>query len=249
MKSWPAGEVRRIERAFSPKFQHFGFYILRAFIRRVPSAIEGLYACADFPIVLVEKDISGIFKLRAGYTYEEIPDKFKDERGQYPAPTWSKEDVQKWDRETGMVTGFPLRPWILSKLHIPCTPEEYYQLKNQTSYENWVYEKCESPIEKQFADELINRGLLLRPQRWITVDNELYKIDFADDEYKLAVELDGHDFHKTREQRTHDAKRERALQSQGWTVIRFTGSEVFQNVGRCVDELIGIRHMQARRRC
>jgi len=240
LKSWPAGEVRRIERAFSPKYQHFGFYMLRSFVRRVPSAIEGLYAHVDMPVILVERGTNDIFKVLADYTYEDLPDRFKDERGQYPRPTWANEDIRKWDRDIGMVTGFPLRPWIRSKLNIPCTSEEYYQLKSQVSYENWVYKTCDSPIERQFAGELIKRGLRLTPQKWVAVGSERYKIDFADDTHKLAVELDGHDFHKTREQRTNDAKRERALQSQGWTVIRFTGSEVFQDTAKCVDELVAI---------
>ena len=64
-----------------------------------------------------------------------------------------------------------------------------------------------------------------------------YRIDFAYPDKKLAVELDGHDYHKTKEQRKYDAKRDRALSLEGWNVIRFTGSEVYQNAQKCVDEI------------
>lgn len=36
------------------------------------------------------------------------------------------------------------------------------------------------------------------------------------------------------------SQRERALQAIGWNVIRFTGSEIFHNVNKCVDDLIRI---------
>jgi REase_MTES_1575 len=46
----------------------------------------------------------------------------------------------------------------------------------------------------------------------------------------LAVECDGHDFHeKTKEQAEHDKKRDRDLQSMGWSVARFTGAEIVRD--------------------
>ena len=53
-----------------------------------------------------------------------------------------------------------------------------------------------------------------------------YRIDFALPSVKLAIEVDGHEWHSSKERRTHDAKRDRWLVRQGWTVMRFTGSEL-----------------------
>ena len=64
-----------------------------------------------------------------------------------------------------------------------------------------------------------------------------YRLDFALLNEKIAIEIDGHEFHKTREQRTNDAKRERYLQSKGWKVIRFTGTEIFGNILNCLEEM------------
>lgn len=45
---------------------------------------------------------------------------------------------------------------------------------------------------------------------------------------KVAVELDGHEFHeRTKEQARRDKQKDRTLQRLGYTVFRFTGAEVF----------------------
>ncbi len=64
----------------------------------------------------------------------------------------------------------------------------------------------------------------------------IYKVDFVYD--KCVIEIDGHEFHKTKEQRERDYKRERYLMRQGYTVIRYMGTEVFLNPKECVIEAI-----------
>jgi very-short-patch-repair endonuclease len=50
-----------------------------------------------------------------------------------------------------------------------------------------------------------------------------------------VVECDGHDFHeRTKEQAKRDRKRDRAMQSAGFLVMRFTGSEVYADAIGCV---------------
>lgn len=57
----------------------------------------------------------------------------------------------------------------------------------------------------------------------------------------FAIECDGHDFHeKTKEQSTHDRKRERELIAEGYTVIRFSGSEIYQDPSKCASEVFDI---------
>lgn len=58
---------------------------------------------------------------------------------------------------------------------------------------------------------------------------------------KIAIEIDGHMFHeKTKEQVTRDKKRERKLISNDWKIVRFSGSEVYNQCSKCVDEMIGL---------
>lgn len=93
----------------------------------------------------------------------------------------------------------------------------------------------ESPIERKFWDALSeNVEYNVIPQLHIGK----YRVDFAIKELRIAIELDGHDYHKTKEQRSYDARRERYLQRNGWRVIRFTGSEVWRDVTKCVNELL-----------
>lgn len=54
----------------------------------------------------------------------------------------------------------------------------------------------------------------------------------------FAVELDGHDFHeRTKEQARRDRSRDRRVQSLGWRVFRYTGSEVYADSVDCVWQL------------
>ncbi|MCL6443424.1 MAG: endonuclease domain-containing protein [Alicyclobacillus sp.] len=49
-------------------------------------------------------------------------------------------------------------------------------------------------------------------------------------QYKFVIECDGHDFHeKTKEQAAHDKKRDREMTSMGYIVMRFTGSEIWND--------------------
>lgn len=47
---------------------------------------------------------------------------------------------------------------------------------------------------------------------------------------KIIIECDGHDFHeKTKEQAQHDKERDRFLTSKGYIILRYTGSEIYNN--------------------
>ncbi len=96
-----------------------------------------------------------------------------------------------------------------------------------------LFRLCESPVETRFYLYSLGRIPNLRPQ----IEIGFYRVNFALIEKKIAIEIDGHEYHKTREQRTYDAQRERYLQLNGWRVIRFTGSEVSRNPTGCIDEV------------
>lgn len=64
----------------------------------------------------------------------------------------------------------------------------------------------------------------------------IYLVDFVYG--SCAVEIDGHEYHKTKEQREYDYKRDRYLLKRGYTVIRFMATEVFLDAKKCVLELL-----------
>ncbi len=58
-------------------------------------------------------------------------------------------------------------------------------------------------------------------------------VDFILKDARLIIELDGHDYHSTKEQLI----RQRYLSRAGYTVIRFTGREINRNPSACVSEV------------
>lgn len=104
-------------------------------------------------------------------------------------------------------------------------------------------------IETMFYNAWIERGeeekkrgirpTRIRPQ----VPCGGYIIDFVVDyrfqidTIKVAIEIDGHESHKTKAQRLNDYTRERFLMAKRILVIRFAASEVFVDAAACVDEV------------
>jgi very-short-patch-repair endonuclease len=131
---------------------------------------------------------------------------------------------------------------------------------------NFELEKCESPIEQMMLLALFaigeeelgdvsfekKREMWKQPDLLIILPQEViseYRIDFAiihreffptgySDRFVL-VECDGHEYHeKTKEQARKDKSRDRKLQSDGYKVLRFTGSEIFENPFACAQEVL-----------
>lgn len=112
---------------------------------------------------------------------------------------------------------------------------------------------ADSPIEQLMALVLDKRmdetgiNYHIEPQATVEVRGKRYRVDLlleihnGDECTDYAIECDGHAFHeKTKEQARRDKARERALQAKGITVIRFTGSEIWDNPWRCAEEVVRI---------
>lgn len=69
-----------------------------------------------------------------------------------------------------------------------------------------------------------------------------YQVDFlisaTFSDTQVIIECDGHDFHeKTKEQAKHDKERDRWLTSQGYKILRYTGSEIYNDFDKIEKEL------------
>lgn len=105
----------------------------------------------------------------------------------------------------------------------------------------WYRERWQkqSAIEKQFEDSLGELAKAIESEHWFG-DKEKhgrYRVDFILKDARLIIELDGHDYHSSKEQLQKDAIRQRYLKRSWYSVIRFTGSEIYQNVKSCVEEV------------
>ena len=86
---------------------------------------------------------------------------------------------------------------------------------------------------------------------WMTLpDGTPAKIDFLWRKERLAVETDGGPFHRTRQSRERDAKRDQLLWVMAFEPVRFTDRQVARDPGwvrRCLTELIARRQPLASR--
>lgn len=125
--------------------------------------------------------------------------------------------------------------------------------------------RCGSPIEQIMLAALIwarygyERKLV---EIWNSADNppqaavviapqhqtEKHRVDFAlfinivaNEQIKIVVECDGHDFHeKTKEQAARDKRRNRDLEIAGWRLLHFTGSEIWRDPRACADHVAAL---------
>jgi very-short-patch-repair endonuclease len=120
--------------------------------------------------------------------------------------------------------------------------------------------QCESPIEFDMSHKLKKLIKVFNAtyhakyevvnQAIVTLPTNEYRVDFLiypQDENKnttiphIIVECDGHEFHeRTKDQAQRDKKRDRELQKAGLRVLRFTGSEIFEDPDGCAKEVMEI---------
>ena len=133
---------------------------------------------------------------------------------------------------------------------------DYYANMINTSLIN-----CESPIEQLLSLELndlrygfndwnpfIDISSITSNQEIICKNGKKYRLDFYfivdyknQETIRFDIECDGYNFHqKTKEQVEYDNQRQRDLQNEGFEIIRFSGSEIWKDVQKCVDEIQSI---------
>jgi very-short-patch-repair endonuclease len=98
-------------------------------------------------------------------------------------------------------------------------------------------------MRKEMSESETRIWLALRAKRFETAKFRRQKVighfiaDFAANDPKLVVEIDG-DSHAGREE--YDSARTRFLEAKGYTVIRFTNSDVMTNLEGVLGRLIEV---------
>lgn len=83
----------------------------------------------------------------------------------------------------------------------------------------------ESNLEWGFLRLFQRAGFLsLRPQVPVTIQGRRYRLDFADPDRRVAIEIDGR-HHQLAARRRLDVERQEALESDDWTVLRFRATD------------------------
>jgi len=108
-------------------------------------------------------------------------------------------------------------------------------------YRKYYEQTAPSPIEISFWETA--KPLIPELQKEVWIDQK-YRVDFLIPSKKEVIELYGYKYHNTKEKITKDAERERYLQRLGYQIIRFTGTEVFKDVHKCVYEVLSLSKLQ-----
>lgn len=119
------------------------------------------------------------------------------------------------------------------------------------------YDTCISPIEKilfvafRFV-EIVRRNELseksvaisVTPQQEINTGKKRYYADFYInidsyiEDVGVVVECDGHEFHqKTKKQVEYDNEREYEIKKCGYDILRFSGSQIYNNPFKCANDI------------
>jgi very-short-patch-repair endonuclease len=135
----------------------------------------------------------------------------------------------------------------------------YQELGDKALCMFFIIDDCESPIEmlmgialnkhddrcRKWSDD--GSCFIVEQQFEVNVSGKTYRVDFLvraqykGQKYDIVVECDGHDFHeKSKKQVAKDKRRDRDLIKNGFTVMRFTGSEIYKDPDACAREVISL---------
>ena len=91
----------------------------------------------------------------------------------------------------------------------------------------------DSPLELDLHNALLNRGVAARTG--VVVGRHRLDLAVERDDMRLDIECDGAAFHTDRQK---DAARDRAVEAEGWKVMRFSGRALSHDIEACVAAII-----------
>jgi very-short-patch-repair endonuclease len=95
----------------------------------------------------------------------------------------------------------------------------------------------ESGLEQVVLDALLDAGFRPVAQHWVEIDGaSRYRLDLAFPGLRIAVEVDGSQ-HQERPATVADAKREAALATAGWTVLRIRSATFTADLLRVIETI------------
>lgn len=143
------------------------------------------------------------------------------------------------------------REALVQALSAPATADILDRAVHARAVERMI-EACESEIERKMLVALLAHFTWIEDDAVVgpcgtlaqQVDVSGYRLDFGIhgvNKKKIAVECDGHYWHDRKpEQAARDKARDRELAAQGWTVLRFTGSEINSDPHACARQAVAI---------
>ena len=93
----------------------------------------------------------------------------------------------------------------------------------------------DSPLELDLHETLLKRGIAA--QTGIVVGRHRLDLAIEQDDIRLDIECDGAAFHVDREK---DAARDRAIEAEGWKVMRFSGRQLSRDMEGCIKAIMDL---------
>ena len=147
--------------------------------------------------------------------FESLPTRAKELLFEEEAIT---EDIMFYIEEEGQNIKSPIEIVLFTALYI-------FKLKNKLNFFLETQKEIKIDNKKYIADFYIEYDKLL---------NFFLKKDF-----KLIIECDGFEYHhNNKEQVNYDYERENNLKLNGYDIIRFTGSQIYNDPMKCVYQII-----------
>lgn len=106
-----------------------------------------------------------------------------------------------------------------------------------------VFDRLANPTESYIEERLLlamnTRSMLIGR---VKTQHEVgpYRLDFAFPDVKLCIEADGKNFHSAPDDIAKDQRRTKYLANLGWTVTRFTGSQINKDLYSCIDRITSL---------
>jgi len=101
------------------------------------------------------------------------------------------------------------------------------------------YHPADSDLESRVFSHLAEGGLPTPERQFkVVIDARTYYLDLAYPDAKLAIEVDGFDFHRSRGVFDADRIRQNDLVRAGWTVLRFTSRSTAQEIVTAVQAVL-----------
>lgn len=157
----------------------------------------------------------------------------------------------KEERNKRLLEYFDKLPFKAKELIL--TKENYELIDKIYGWQDELESPIEAILRVALEKKLLEYNLIwyIESQTEIECKNgNVYRADFTiwydeivnremEEDFALVIECDGHEFHqKTKKQVEKDNKREYDLKMNGWEILRFSGSEIYNNPMECADKII-----------
>lgn len=94
-----------------------------------------------------------------------------------------------------------------------------------------------SVLESHMSRVFESHGLPAPEAEVVAGPDDRYRVDYAYEEVRLAIEGYGYAWHHTPEQLSYDLGRQAKLVAEGWTVLAYTWKQILEEPDRIADEI------------